>query len=168
MKCVSIFWVFKYSKISVVMALFISPFKSTCPRFCALKAVASSLKRTITSFTLSGFATDRFNSQNDNYDVIGNWANNGYTLISASIYTGSVTLATIGVGSSLSTNLTTSGSQSYRLAVTSSNPLDGSTAIITTTVPGTLNKSRPNVPILTITGNTVQLGIDMDPTLPPM
>ena len=113
----------------------------------------------ITSFTLSGFATDRFNAQNDNYDVIGNWANNGYTLISASIYTGSVTLATIGVGSSLSTNLTTSGSQSYRLAVTSSNPLDGSTAIITTTVPGTLSKSRPNVPILTITGNTVQLGI---------
>jgi len=113
----------------------------------------------ITSFTLSGFATDRFNAQNDNYDVIGNWANNGYTLISASIYTGSVTLATIGVGSSLSTNLTTSGSQSYRLAVTSSNPLDSSTVIITTTVNGTLSKSRPNVPTLTITGNTVQLGI---------
>jgi hypothetical protein len=113
----------------------------------------------ITSFTLSGFATDRFNAQNDNYDVIGNWANNGYTLISASIYTGSVTLTTVGVGSSLSTNLTTSGSQSYRLAVTSSNPLDSSIVAITTTVNGTLSKSRPNVPTLTITGNTVQLGI---------
>jgi hypothetical protein len=113
----------------------------------------------ITSFTLSGFATDRFNAQNDNYDVIGNWENNGYTLISASIYTGSVTLTTVGVGSSLSTNLTTSGSQSYRLAVTSSNPLDSSIVAITTTVNGTLSKSRPNVPTLTITGNTVQLGI---------
>jgi hypothetical protein len=113
----------------------------------------------ISSFTLSGFATDRFNSQNDNYDVIGNWVNNGYTLISASIYTGSVTLATIGAGSSLSTNLTTSGSQSYRLAITSSNPLDSSTVIITTTVNGTLSKSRPNVPTISITGNTVQLGI---------
>lgn len=113
----------------------------------------------ISSFTLSGFATDRFNAQNDNYDVIGNWANNGYTLISASISTGSVVLTTVGAGSSLSTNLTTSGSQSYRLAITSSNPLDSSTVIISTTVTGTLSKSRPNVPTISITGNTVQLGI---------
>jgi hypothetical protein len=60
-------------------------------------------------------------------------------------------------GTSLPFNTTTAGNQSYRIAVTASSPLDGSTNIQTATVTGTLSKVSPSNPVLTPTA-TVQLG----------
>jgi hypothetical protein len=61
-------------------------------------------------------------------------------------------------GTSLSFNTTTSGNQSYRIAVTASSPLDGSINIQTrTTTGGTLSKVSPTDPIITPSAD-VQLG----------
>ena len=115
------------------------------------------LSQSITSFTLSDFATDRFNRVLDGYTASAVWANNGYTLISASIFTGSVLLAQTGTGTSLSYPMTTSGSQVYMLHVTASSPLDNTIVAVTRSVSGTLSKSNPGNPTLTATA-TVQLG----------
>jgi hypothetical protein len=105
----------------------------------------------------STFLTDRFNRVTDNYDLSGSITVNGYTLISASLYTGSVLLAQTGTGTTLRTNLTTSGSQVYRLEVTASSPLDGTFNYQTVSLTGTLNKISPTVPSISSTPN-VQLG----------
>ena len=109
------------------------------------------------ALSLSGFATNRFNLENDNYDVNGSWNNGGYTIISASLYTGSVLITEVGSGTSLTSNLTTSGSQSYRLQYTASSPLDGSLYSGSATSTGTLSKTNPSSPVQTETA-TVQLG----------
>jgi hypothetical protein len=109
------------------------------------------------ALSLSGFATNRFNLENDNYDVNGSWNNGGYTIISASLYTGSVLITQVGSGTSLTSNLTTSGSQSYRLQYTASSPLDGSLYSGSATSTGTLSKTNPSSPVQTETA-TVQLG----------
>ena len=109
------------------------------------------------SLTLSGFNTDRFNRVLDGYDVNGSWSNGGYNIISASLYTGSVLLTNTTSGTSLSTTLTTSGSQSYRLEYTASSPLDGSIFSGSSTATGTLSKSNPGSPTLSLTPS-VQLG----------
>ena len=109
------------------------------------------------SLTLNGFSADRFNRVLDGYDVNGSWSNGGYNIISASLYTGSVLLAGTTSGTSLSTSLTTSGSQSYRLEYTASSPLDGSIFSGSASVNGTLSKSNPGLPTLTLTPS-VQLG----------
>lgn len=117
------------------------------------------------SISLSGFATDRFNKQTDSYNTIASWDVGGYTLTSAKLYytvTGQLLDSTTS-GTSFNVVQTTTGSgQSYRVEVTSSSPLDGSTSIVTATTTGTLSKSRPNVPTISITSNTVQLGISSD------
>lgn len=109
------------------------------------------------SLTLNGFSADRFNRVLDGYDVNGSWSNGGYNIISASLYTGSVLLAGTTSGTSLSTSLTTSGSQSYRLEYTASSPLDGSIFSGSASVNGTLSKSNPGLPTLSLTP-LVQLG----------
>ena len=109
------------------------------------------------ALSLSGFATNRFNLENDNYDANGSWNNGGYTLLSASLYTGSVLITQVGSGTSLTSNLTTSGSQSYRLQYTASSPLDGTLYSGSTTAAGTLSKTNPTSPAQTETA-TVQLG----------
>lgn len=109
------------------------------------------------SLTLDGFSTDRFNQVLDGYDVNGSWSNGDYNIISASLYTGSVLLAGTTSGTSLSTSLTTSGSQSYRLEYTASSPLDGSIFSGSASVNGTLSKSNPGLPTLSLTP-LVQLG----------
>lgn len=109
------------------------------------------------SLSLSGFATNRFNLENDNYDVNGSWSNGGYTLISASLFTGSILITQVGSGTSLTSNLTTSGSQSYRLQYTASSPLDGTLYSGSVTATGTLSKTNPSSPVQTETA-TVQLG----------
>lgn len=106
---------------------------------------------------LSVFETNRFNKQLDAYNVIGTFNVGGYTLISASLYTGSVLLEKVGSGTSINIPLTTSGSQSYKLEVTSSNPIDDSQNKQSVTVNGTLNKTPPASPTITPTTN-VQLG----------
>jgi len=107
--------------------------------------------------SLSGFDTNRFNLQSDAYSVNGSWNNGGYTLVSASLFTGSVLLTEVYSGTSLSTNLTTSGSQSYRLQYTASSPLDGTLYSGSATATGTLSKTNPTNPVQTETA-TIQLG----------
>jgi hypothetical protein len=108
--------------------------------------------------SLTGFATDRFNKVTDNYTVNGTWNNQGYTLISASLYEGSTLLTEVGSGTSLSYNTTTSGSHTYQLQYTASSPLDGTLYKTATTTTGTLSKTNPASPTLTPTA-TIQLGV---------
>lgn len=107
--------------------------------------------------TLSGFDTDRFNNVNDPYNVNGTWNNGGYTLITASLYTGSTLLTEVYTGTSLSYPDTTSGSQQYRLEYTASSPLDASIYTNSDTVAGTLSKTNPTNPSISPSA-TVQLG----------
>jgi hypothetical protein len=108
--------------------------------------------------SLTGFATDRFNKVTDNYTVNGTWNNQGYTLVSASLYEGSTLLTQVGSGTSLSYNTTTSGSHTYQLQYTASSPLDGTLYKTSTTTTGTLSKTNPASPTLTPTA-TIQLGV---------
>ena len=110
------------------------------------------------ALSLSGFATNRFNLENDNYDANGSWNNGGYTLLSASLYTGSVLITEVYSGTSLTSNFTTSGSQNYRLQYTASSPLDGTLYSGSATATGTLSKTNPTSPVQTETG-TIQLGV---------
>jgi hypothetical protein len=107
--------------------------------------------------SLSGFESDRFNNVNDAYIVNGTWSNQGYTLVSASLYEGSALLTQVGSGTSLSFSTTTSGSHTYRLEYTASSPLDGTLFTTSTTTTGTISKSNPASPTLALTP-TVQLG----------
>ena len=105
----------------------------------------------------SGFATDRFNNVTDVYSVNGTWSNQGYTLVSASLYEGATLLTQVGSGTSLTYSTTTSGSHTYRLEYTASSPLDGSLYKTSTTTTGTVSKTNPAAPTLTPT-TTIQLG----------
>jgi hypothetical protein len=107
--------------------------------------------------SLSGFATDRFNKVSDAYVVNGTWSNQGYTLISASLYEGVTLLTQVGSGTSLTYSTTTTGSHTYTLQYTASSPLDNSLYTTSATATGTLSKSNPNSPTLTATPS-VQLG----------
>jgi hypothetical protein len=108
--------------------------------------------------SLNGFLTDRFNKVFDAYSITGSWNNGAYTLVSASLYTGSTLLAQVGAGTSLTyAEAGTTGSQVYRLEYTASSPLDGSYYTVTGTVNGTLLKTLPANPVITPTTN-VQLG----------
>ncbi len=107
--------------------------------------------------SLSGFLSDRFNKVTDDYTINGNWNNGGYSLVSASLYEGTSLLTQVGSGTSLSHSVTTSGSHTYRLEYTASSPLDQSIYQTSTTTTGTVSKSNPASPTLTVTPN-VQLG----------
>jgi len=107
--------------------------------------------------SLSGFATDRFNKITDAYSVNGTWSNQGYTLVSASLFEGATLLAQVGSGTSLTYSTTTSGSHTYTLQYTASSPLDNSIYTTSTTTTGTLSKSNPASPTLSATPS-VQLG----------
>ena len=107
--------------------------------------------------SLSGFETNRFNNVTDVYSVNGSWNNQGYTIISASLYEGATLLTQVGSGTSLTYSATTTGSHTYTLQYTASSPLDNSLYTTSTTTTGTLSKSNPAAPTLTPT-TTVQLG----------
>jgi hypothetical protein len=115
------------------------------------------LAPTSVAASTSGFATDRFNNVTDAYSVNGTWSNQGYTLVSASLYEGTTLLTQVGSGTSLTYSTTTSGSHTYRLEYTASSPLDNSLYKTSTTTTGTVSKSQPAAPTLTPT-TTVQLG----------
>ena len=108
--------------------------------------------------SLSGFATDRFNRVTDTYTINGSWNNQGYTLVSASLYEGSTLLTQVGSGTSLTYSTTTSGSHTYQLQYTASSPLDGSIYSTATTTTGTVSKTNPASPTLTPSA-TIQLGV---------
>lgn len=112
---------------------------------------------TTPTLIFNGFATDRFDKELDTYDVSGSFNVGGYTLVSASLFTSSVLLTQVGSGTTISTQLTTSGSQAYRLEVTASNPLGGSTTV-STTLSGPLSKIPPAAPTQSEAA-TIQLGI---------
>jgi hypothetical protein len=107
--------------------------------------------------SLSGFATDRFNRVNDTYSVNASWNNQGYTLVSASLYEGATLLTQVGSGTSLTYSTTTSGSHTYQLQYTASSPLDNSLYTTAVTTTGTLSKTNPANPTLSATPS-VQLG----------
>jgi hypothetical protein len=107
--------------------------------------------------SLSGFETNRFNRVTDAYSVNGTWNNQGYTIVSASLYEGATLLTQVGSGTSLTYSTTTSGSHTYTLQYTASSPLDGSLYKTSTTTTGTLSKSNPANPTLSSTPS-VQLG----------
>ena len=117
---------------------------------------------TTPSLILSGFETNRFNKQFDSYNAVANWDVGGYTLESAKLYytvTGEL-LASTTTGTSFNIEQTTTGSgQSYRVEITSSSPLDGTVVSGSFTRVGNLSKTDPAIPNITITNNTVQLGI---------
>ena len=105
----------------------------------------------------TGFAADRFNNVTDAYSVNGTWNNQGYTLVSASLYEGATLLTQVGSGTTLTYSTTTSGSHTYRLEYTASSPLDNSLYKTSTTTTGTVSKTNPAAPTLTPT-TLVQLG----------
>lgn len=103
------------------------------------------------------FNTDRFNNETQTYTITGNFSDtilNSYLYVmSASLFTGSVLLTTTSTPStrSISTSLTTSGSQSYRLQLTASREsgLFTSEYIQSRSVDlsRTINKTQPDAPI---------------------
>jgi epidermal growth factor receptor substrate 15 len=115
------------------------------------------LAPTSVAASTTGFAADRFNNVTDAYSVNGSWNNQGYTLVSASLYEGATLLTQVGSGTTLTYSTTTSGSHTYRLEYTASSPLDNSLYKTSTTTAGTLSKTNPAAPTLTPT-TTVQLG----------
>lgn len=115
------------------------------------------LAPTSVAASTSGFETNRFNNVTDAYSVNGTWSNQGYTLVSASLYEGATLLTQVGSGTSLTYSTTTSGSHTYRLEYTASSPLDNSLYKTSTTTTGTVSKTNPAAPTLTPT-TTVQLG----------
>jgi hypothetical protein len=115
------------------------------------------LAPTSVAASTSGFETNRFNNVTDAYSVNGTWNNQGYTLVSASLYEGATLLTQVGSGTSLTYSTTTSGSHTYRLEYTASSPLDGTIYKTSTTTTGTVSKSVPANPTLTPTA-TIQLG----------
>jgi hypothetical protein len=114
------------------------------------------------SISLSGFATDRFNKQSDTYDVISTWDVGGYSLVSAKLLnnvTGQLLSSTTS-GASLSAAQTTTGSgQTYKIEVTASSPLDGTISRQESFTTGNISKSNPGPPTISVTSNTVGLGI---------
>jgi epidermal growth factor receptor substrate 15 len=115
------------------------------------------LAPTSVAASTSGFETNRFNNVTDAYSVNGTWSNQGYTLVSASLYEGTTLLTQVGSGTSLTYSTTTSGSHTYRLEYTASSPLDNSLYKTSVTATGTVSKTNPAAPTLTPT-TTIQLG----------
>ena len=113
------------------------------------------------ALNISGFVTNRFNKVTDNYTVAGNLNLNGYTLVSASLFEttpGSEGVrATTDTDPSLSISPTTSGSRSYRLEVTSSNPADDQLDFKVATANENVVKNNPTAPTIAFTPD-VQLG----------
>ena len=103
------------------------------------------------------FLTDRFNQVLDTYTISASWNQGGYTLISASIYEGNNQLANTGTIPGLSYTATTSGSHTYILQVTSSNPLDQTLNLQSVSLSGTLSKTNPGTPTISATP-VIQLG----------
>jgi hypothetical protein len=112
----------------------------------------------ISSFSFnSTFATDRFNKVLDDYTASAAWSNGGYTLISASIFEAGSLIAQTGAGTTLNYLTVDSGSHTYLLQITASNPSNGSILVQSASLAGTLSKTNPAAPVVTTTAS-VQLG----------
>lgn len=115
---------------------------------------------TIDLFTFNNtFITDRFNQVLDTYDISGSFSVGGYTLLTASIYTGNTVLTSTSnpLDTNLYASLNTSGDQTYTLEITASNPLTEVVNSQSLALNGILNKILPGLPTISATP-TVQLG----------
>jgi hypothetical protein len=125
--------------------------------------------QSILSFTDNGtFTTDRWNTETDSYTISASWTNGQYNFTGANIRTGSIVLASTSTpnATQLSYNIPSSplsiyssGSETFTLYVTASNPLDNSIYAVSQSIQLTLAKSTPSGLILS-TEATVQLGED--------
>lgn len=125
--------------------------------------------QSIISFTDNNtFNTDRWNTETDTYSITGSWSNGQYLFVGASITTGSTILASTTTANSTTLAYTvpasplsvySSGSETFVLHVTASNPIDNSIFIVSQSRQLTLNKLEPNALFLQTTA-TVQLGED--------
>ena len=123
--------------------------------------------QSITSFTDSNtFNTDRWNTETDNYSLTGSWTNGQYTFTGANIVSGGITLAstTTANATTLSYNVPasplsiySSGSETFILYVTASNPLDNTTTIVSSSQALIIDKTDPGSLTLTSVATTVQL-----------
>ncbi len=113
--------------------------------------------------SINGFNQNRFNKQLDNYDVVGTFGLGGYTLISASLFettSGNEVLIAgpVDTGNNFNLNFITSGSRSYKLEVTSSNPATGQIVEQSRTDAENLNKTPPGLPTVNPVATNVLLG----------
>ena len=113
--------------------------------------------------TGNSFITDRFNKVFDTYDLVGNFNLGAYILVSASLLettvgSESTLLGPVGTGTTFSSVPNTTGSRSYKLNLTSSNPSD--LAIVSSSVDLNLNlnKLASDIPTVSTTA-TAQLGV---------
>ena len=113
--------------------------------------------------TGNSFITDRFNKVFDTYDLVGNFNLGAYILVSASLLettvgSESTLLGPVGTGTTFSSVPNTTGSRSYQLNLTSSNPSD--LAIVSSSVDLNLNlnKLASDIPTVSTTA-TAQLGV---------
>ena len=113
--------------------------------------------------TGNSFITDRFNKVFDTYDLVGNFNLGAYILVSASLLettvgSESTLLGPVGTGTTFSSVPNTTGSRSYKLNLTSSNPSD--LAIVSSSIDLNLNlnKLASDVPTVSTTA-TAQLGV---------
>jgi len=109
------------------------------------------------------FATDRFNKVFDTYNVVGDFNLGAYNLISASLLettagSESTLLGPVGTGDNLSVTPNTTGSRSYRLMITSSNPSDGAIVSASVDLNLTVTKIPADIPLVSTTA-TAQLGV---------
>ena len=113
--------------------------------------------------TGNSFITDRFNKVFDTYDLVGNFNLGAYILVSASLLettvgSESTLLGPVGTGTTFSSTPNTTGSRSYKLNLTSSNPSD--LAIVSSSIDLNLNLNKLASDIPTVsTKATAQLGV---------
>ena len=113
--------------------------------------------------TGNSFITDRFNKVFDTYDLVGNFNLGAYILVSASLLettvgSESTLLGPVGTGTTFSSVPNTTGSRSYKLNLTSSNPSD--LAIVSSSIDLNLNLNKLAADIPTVsTTATAQLGV---------
>ena len=114
------------------------------------------------SIAQSGFQSDRFNLQLQTYTITGTFGLGGYSLVSASLFSGSDQLETGTTGTSLSrtfTNVTGEiAEKTYSLQLTSSNPVTSAEDRQLETVALNLNKSNPGSPSNTFNVDAIYLG----------
>jgi hypothetical protein len=110
----------------------------------------------------SGFLSDRFNLQLQTYTITGTFGLGGYSLVSASLFSGSDQLETGTTGTSLARTFTDVtgeiAEKTYSLQLTSSNPVTSTEDRQLETVALSLSKSNPVSPSNTFNVDAIYLG----------
>lgn len=117
------------------------------------------------NITMTGFNTDRFNKQTDEYIVTGQHTSTVYNiqrivLQDNSIATPLVDATGEDVVNPVTLTLTTTGSRAYTYTVFSRNPVTNQLVSDTKSVTRTLNKIDPEPPIITVTPDLQYFGLN--------